>query len=428
MSYIPGLTLHLAGLWLILKSVQARRKAMLHAILAGMALALALGLWFPYILNIPAALLAGWFARSSHGHAPPLLPRERVRLLAMTVVSATAVGVALLVAGAVAGKVSSPPLFMQWIISSGHGYQPERRLLRFPAGLTGSFIYVGDDRLVLKRFIFGDPYAPVRWADLLFTGIWKVLLAFGGFTALLVGLARRREGWPELAVAVCGILLTFLFAVPVYEPSNPNIYLPLYPALIFAVCGLLQQKSGLRVARFGLAVFALALAVVNLKAYGWDFRTTSALAAARARLIREHADGNGDITLLLDEDPLQEHFGRFPLAPENRQGALPTYSVIVPGNKSVLTWRHDTACRILQAWNEGGNAWLSTRLVATRPQPAWRWAEYTDRRVKWVDLPEFFTSLSTVAQIGNEDGFSCVARTEYNQRLLQSYCNAPQPK
>jgi len=429
MSYIPGLTLHFAGLWLILKSVQTARRATLYAILAGIALALAFCLWFPYILSVPAALLAGWLTTSNHNSAPPLLPREqRRRLLAITAVSLTATGAALLLGGAVAGKVSSLPVFMQWIISSGHGYQPGRRLLRFPAGLTRSFIYIGDDGLMLKRFMFGDPYAPVHKADLLFTGAWKVPLVVAAFACLLAGLARRREGWSALAVAVCGILPTFLFAVLVYDPSPSERYLAAYPALIFAVCALLRQSAGFRVTRFGLVVFTFALAAVNLKAYGWDFRTTSALASARVRLIREYADKPGDITLLLDQDPLEQHFWRFPLARENRQGTLPTYVAIVPGNKSVVTWRRDSACRILQAWEDRGNAWLSTRLLAPRPQPGWRWAEYGDRHVKWADLPEFFSLFGTDAQVGNEDGFRRVARTEENRLLLQSYCNAPPPK
>ena len=425
MSYIPGLTLHLAGLWLILKSVQTPRRAAAYAIVAGIALALAFCLWFPYILSIPAALLAGWLATSNHADAPALLPRERGRLLAITVVSASASGAALLLLGAMAGRASSLPALMEWVISSGHGYQPDRRLIRFPAGLTRSFIYIGDYGWMLKRFVFGDPYAPVHWADLLFTGIWKILLVFGGFAGLLVKLARRRDGWPALMVAVCGILPTFFFAILVFDSGSAERYLPLYPALMFAVCGLLQQSTSLRITRSGLAVFALALAVVNLKAYGWDFRTTSASASARAKLIRQHADGHADITLLLDQDPLQQHFWRFPLALENREGKLPTYGAIIPGNKSVLTWRHDSACRILQAWKGGGDAWLSTRLLALRPRPSWNWVEYDDRRVKWVDVPKFFNPLGTDAQIGNEDGFMRVGRTEGNRRLLQRYCNAP---
>jgi hypothetical protein len=249
--------------------------------------------------------------------------------------------------------------------------------------------------MVLKRFVFGDPYAPVRWIDLLFTGIWKVALVFGACAGLLVGLARRREGWPALAVAVCGILPTFLFAVLLYAPDSAERYLPAYPALIFAVCGLVWQTAGLRATRFGFAAFALALAAVNLKAYGRDLRKTSALASARARLIRDHADGQNDVTLLLSGTDRLEEPGRLPFAPMNPQGALrmqntrargqslplapidpqgalPTYEVLEgAGHTSVLTWRHDSACRILQAWNNGGNAWLSTRLLALRPQPGW---------------------------------------------------------
>ncbi len=424
MAYVPGLTLQMAGLWLILKSFQTPPKATRYAILAGTALALSFCVWFPYILGIPATLLAGRLAKSDHGRGSLQLPPKRNRLLAITVMSATATGATLLLAGTVAGKISSLPVLMQWIINSGHGWQLDRRLLRFPTGLTRSFVHIGDERLMLKQFIFGDPYAAVRWADL-FTTIWKILLVFGAFAGLLVGLVRRREGWPALAVAICGILPTFLFGVLVFEPNSPERYLTAYPALIFAVCGLLLLSARFRVTRSALLVFTLALALVNLKAYAWDFRTISASASARARLIRQYAGGHGDITFLLDQDPLDQHFRRFPLARENRPGLLPTYYAFLQGHKSVLTWRHDSACRILQAWNDGGNAWLSTRLLAPRPQLDWKWTEYDDMRVKWADLPGFFNPLATDDQIGNGDGFRRIARTEDNRRLLQSYCSVP---
>jgi hypothetical protein len=453
-AYIPGLTVHLAGLWLILKSVQTSRKAALNALLGGIAVALAFCLWFPYVLSIPATLLAGWFAPSHDGDSQPLAARERGRLLAMAFASAAVTGAALLLAGVVAAKISSLPALIQWMISGGHGYHPAMRLLRSPTGFTRSFIYmaVDDEGVMLKRFVFGDPYAPVRWINLLFAGIWKLALVFGAFAGLLVGLARRRKGWPALAVVVCGILPTFLFAVLIFEPSSEERYLPAYPALIFAVCGLVRQTAGSRATRFGLAAFALALAAVNLKEYGWDVRATSALASARARLIRAHADGHGDVTLLLSSRDRLEEPGRLPFAPINSQaalrarnirarlrgslplapidpqGALRTYEVADPGNNSILTWQHDSACRILLAWNNGGNAWLSMRLLAPRPQPSWNWAEYDDRHIRWVDLPEFFSQLATDTQIGEEDGFRRVARTEDNRRLLQGYCGADFPK
>jgi hypothetical protein len=129
---------HLAGLWLILKSVQTPRKAALNGVLGGVAVALAFCLWFPYVLSIPASLLAGWFAPSCDGDSQPLAARERGRLLAMAFASVAVTGAALLLAGVVAAKISSLPALVQWVIGTSHGYWPARRLLRFPTGFTRS--------------------------------------------------------------------------------------------------------------------------------------------------------------------------------------------------------------------------------------------------------------------------------------------------
>ncbi len=422
-AYIPGLALHLAGLWLLLKSIEARRHPALYAILAGVALALAFCFWFVYVLAIPAALAAGWFAASNGVSIPG---REKARLLAITIATVAATGGLLILSGALICRISSASALVEWIVSSGHGMQQERRLIRFPSGLTRSFLYLSDEGLMLKRFVFGDPYAPVKWKDLLFTGVWKVATVFTGFAALAVGLARRREGRPALAVLACGVLATAGFAVLLFETSQAERYLPLYASLIVGVCGIIRLGAHARTSRAILGLILIVIAVVNLKAYAWDLRKLTNLAADRVRLIRQYAGGSADVVFVLSHrDPVSIHYQRAPLAAENRLSKLPIYDLIVPGNKVVLTWQADAACRVLQAWRAGGNAWLSERVLAARPAPDWGWSEYDDRHVRWVDVYGFFAPMDVDTKVGGQDGFRPLARTEKNQTLLEGRCGRP---
>jgi hypothetical protein len=141
----------------------------------------------------------------------------------------------------------------------------------------------------------------------------------------------------------------------------------------------------------------------------------------------DYRDG-GVAFLLSFRDPVSTYVQKVPFSPLNRQGSLPLFHVIEPGNISVTTWRRDAACRILQAWDSGGQAWLSARLVAQRPKPEWNWAERDDSHVHWVDLPAFFTRFETDGRIGGEDGFLRVASSVSNRQDIREVCASPAGK
>src|SRR6266496_476770 len=55
-SYIPGLSLLLLGLYLLVKDLDPAADSVRTGAAAGIALAGAVGLWFPYVLSVPAVL------------------------------------------------------------------------------------------------------------------------------------------------------------------------------------------------------------------------------------------------------------------------------------------------------------------------------------------------------------------------------------
>jgi hypothetical protein len=310
----------------------------------------------------------------------------------------------------------------QWILASAHGFSPERRWLRFPTGFTRSFLHLGYDGIIIKRFALGDPYAPVSELDLIRTGMWKVAFIFGVFTFLCASMVRRRELWPGLAVFAAGFVPTVAFAILLFDTSEPARYEPAYPSLLVALCGILLLPRNTRISRWSLTAFLVTIAVVNLKAYAWDLRSVTSNVTSRAMLVHERTGHNGVAFLLSFRDPVSSYLQRVPFSPLNEQAALPLFHVIEPGNINVATWKSAAACRILQAWDAGGETWLSVRLLAERPRADWLWVEQDDSRVHWTDIPDFFTHLETDARVGDEDGFSRIARTEINRKTLQKEC------
>jgi hypothetical protein len=425
MSYNFGLAAQLAGLLLILQAVRTPRRSVLYAVLGGVALALSVLVWFPYVLTVPAVLLAGWIVDPARRPEDPFLPAGRMRVIALASAAAALVGLAIFGVGAAIDHITSYAVLRQWIVDSAHGVNPERRLLRFPTGVTRSFLDLGNDGTIMKRFTLGDPYASVGKIDLIRAGVWKVILVFTVLSVLCVTLARRRETWPALAVLAVGFLPSLAFAVLLFETSESARYEPAYPSLLVAVCAVLLMPRNIRVPRWFLAAFLAVLAIVNLKAYTWDLRSIASLTTDRVMLLHEHTAHNGIAFLLSYRDPVSSYLQKLPFSRLNQQAALPLFHVIETGNISVVTWRSAAACRILQAWDAGGEAWLSTRLVAQRPKPDWNWTERDDSRVHWTDLPAFFTRLETDGGIGGEDGFLRVTPTANNRRALQESCASP---
>ncbi len=424
MSYNPGLAAQLAALLLILNAVQAPRRRVLYAALAGVTLALSFLLWAPYVLNVPAVLLAGCFVLPGCRSDAPLWPPSHLRLVALAAATAALVGLAIFGVGVVMDHITSYAALKQWVVNSAHGVGPELRWLRLPTGVTRSFLDLGNDGMIMKRFTLGDPYAPVSKLSLIQSGIWKVILVFVALAVVFVTLARRRETWPALAVLLAGFVPTLAFAVLLFETSEPARYEPAYPALLVAVCAVLLLPSTIRFPRWFLAGFLAVLAIVNLKAYTWDLRSTASTVTDRARLVHECTAPNGIALLVSYRDPLSTYLQRVPFSPLNQQAGLPLFHVIEPGANRVATWRRDAACRILQAWDQGGDAWLSTRLVAPRPEPNWNWVERDDSRVHWTELPAFFTRFEMDRSIGGEDGFLRVAPKTNNRKYLEESCTS----
>ena len=85
--------------------------------------------------------------------------------------------------------------------------------------------------------------------------------------------------------------------------------------------------------------------------------------------------------------------------------------------------KSDFARLAIAAQSKNEPVWVSKRLLAAQPAPAWGWNEGDDPRISWKDLRPFFGSLDYSSDVGGPDGFLQIANSAHNQQLLTEAAN-----
>jgi hypothetical protein len=86
-----------------------------------------------------------------------------------------------------------------------------------------------------------------------------------------------------------------------------------------------------------------------------------------------------------------------------------------------LTWRNIFAAKTLALWDQGGDVWITKRLLHSHPSPEWEWVEGDDPRVTWKDIYLFFAQLEMGQSVGGEDGFVLVQHSPRNEQFLRGF-------
>ena len=137
---------------------------------------------------------------------------------------------------------------MAWVRSAAHGEGRDRQLLRMFFGLPRSFFIMGDDGVLWKQFLFGDPYARVGLSDVLRASTWKIGLFYGAALIGILELVRQQRARGLLFWACAAIVPTLTLAV-LFEAGSVERYLALYPAVFVALAWLLSSRSTTSVSR-----------------------------------------------------------------------------------------------------------------------------------------------------------------------------------
>jgi len=408
-AYVPGLSFLMLGFWLLARDRAEPARPMWRSLAAGVTLGIAVCLWFPYVWAIPAAL------------ASPLLlfdpDRRRLRLtLATTLVCAIfgivsyGIVIALLGIHDLAGLKA-------WITAASHG-QEQGGVARIIFGLPRSWIDMGRDGMFIKRYLLHDPFNPVSAVDLLRLSLWKLALFYLTLGAVAVTLLLSARGRKILALLVLNAVPLLVFAF-FFDGGAVERYFPLYPTLFLALAWTFASEPR-RVWLVAIPlVFIVAAGLTNLRVM-WKSRLDAEqeVVADRVRDLVPNLKPGSRVVVAHLEDELANFRKSYPFHPLNRADRLDVYALVIPGTVRAVNWRQMLAAQAQQAWQSGGEVWVSRRLLAPRPESAWNWVEGDDKRISWTNLSAFFAQLEMGQSSGGNDGFLLLPPSPKNQALL----------
>jgi len=410
-SYIPGLSLLLLGFYILTRCGEGGGNCGANALLAGLALAGAVCLWFPYVLAVPAAV------------ASPLLlfgfTRSRLRL-----VISTGVTVALLVAVAYAvvviGALGIHTLggFKAWMSAASHNTDI-RGVARMVFGFARSFIYMGDDGMLFKRYLLGDPFNRVTSLDLVRLSLFKFGLFYLFLAAVVINLFFSVQGRRSFGFLVLSGAPVILFAIS-FDGGAVERYLPLYPAMFLALSVSISGARSVGFLKYVTYAFIAAVIVTDTAALAnpvLDRRQEAA--ARRISEIVERLKPGSRIVAVNWQDELVNFSRSYPFHPLNRAGSVSIGALVTPGTTGAAQWREGFAAGALATWKRGGDVWVSKRVLSPRPRPEWNWAEGDEKAVSWPDFRAFFWQMEMGESAGGEDGFVLIPPTSRNQDYLE---------
>jgi hypothetical protein len=412
-AYVVGLACLVAGMYFIF-GANERAPGVGSDLTAALMLALAVLFWFPYVFVLPAALAASYFCCG--------FSRWRLRSTGVTLVACAALGLTVYASTVAHLGIRSLAELRSWVMTSGHGQNQlggVRAVARLAFSVPRSFINMDRDGMWLKRYLIHDPYAPVTTRDLFRLSLWKLVIFYGATSIVCIELLRSSRGRMLFLLLVSAVVPILFFALFIFEAGSIERYLPLYP-FIFLACGyVLGAEHVKRVSKLLLVLALIATATVNVNAMRrGKLESEKAAMIARIHELIPLLGANDLVLAINEQDNLAQFRQNFPLDPINRDVKWRSYDVLEINTARLSTWRSDFAERALATWQIGGEVWLPKRVFSSRPNPDWNWVEGDDPRVKWTDLPSFFSRLETGKEVGGEDGFVLVQNSPRNKQIL----------
>jgi hypothetical protein len=421
--YVAALGFLTASVWIVLRAAARGDVRLRDVIASGACLASSVLLWLPFTTVAPGLAMLTLLYGVDWDWKGASFRRRLLRTTQLTGIVCALTGLAYGGAFRLRGYTNMVDL-SRWVAASSHGWQQTLSLARLVFGFPRSYLDLGTDGVMFKRYMLHDPYAGVKLTELLAGTAVKLGLFYGVLGYLVWQLARTSSG--RRLGLICAIPVTgmFLFATVLFEPGSVERYLPLHPFLVMVVASALGQ------ARKGPQAALAVLMVLFSCSQAWarsiwsngprDNRTIARIAPVRPRL-----RGATSVWVISSADPLNAFASARPFHLYNRPTRLPVSAVVMAGLSSAEFWERDFASKSLNSWERGGEVWISNRLLAARPERSWGWTEGDVPSVQWQDLPAFFSRLEFLESLAGPDGFSLVAPSANNRRYLLAFASQP---
>ena len=381
--YVPGIAF--VSLALCVGTLHRRPMALGWAALSGGMLAAGVLVWLPYVLVVPAGLLAIYlFAPGDQAF--------RWRVVVTATATCAVIGIAAYLGAAVAQGIDSLPAFVRWIGESSHGIM-RPGLARVIIGLPRSFVHMGTDGREIRRYLLGDPLNPVSAAQVVALPVWPKLLLFYAVLASVAWYALRRPKGR-------GLLLVFVMAlVPVaglgaaWSGGEEERYLSLFPFLLPLMiwAGWSARREHHRALPVAVGAFAL-LWLSNMWAFNpWVARARSARAEAFLGCMASTLDARSVIIVPEQGDPLVS-FTRDRLDELPRSVGASVIYLLPPRAKQRLPWDGILASVVTTTLGAGGRVWVPAYTLDSIPPRAIGWVEGA-QTVTWSQVRKGFGAL-----------------------------------
>jgi hypothetical protein len=325
----------------------------------------------------------------------------------------------------VSNHITSFGMAHEWYLRSQYGKSQTKGYIRAITGIPRGFFWLGSDGVAWKRLFFerGIGEHGLGFAIRILEMAWKLLAVYLFLALVLLGLLRshahRAAGHKLFAVLLIAAAPVLFFAIVVFEAGPPERYLPVFPILFLSAAHILAYSrqriaSALLIGFFGLMLATNSIALSRVRSRDrWSATATKVAALDRVSSPRDLlflVSYQDDAFRMSEEKPFDPLMLRIPflrVAAELQ-------------NRQLASWQKNDARLILEAWKEGRRVWISKRLLAATPKPDWNWVEGDDARIRWSDLPAFFSRLQTSSECCGDEGYVLLARTPENALLLSS--------
>lgn len=408
-SYVPGLMCYMISVYFALDRRGSRQK--IRASLSGVFLAFSFCFWVAFTWTIPAALMAPLIL---FGFCKTNVLRVGITAIASLVTLFTCFGVAISALG-----IRSVDGLLQWITQAAQGAE-STGVMSVIWGMARSFINLGSDAVLFKRFLHNDPFNPVTPIELLNGSLGYFLLFYlmGGVLAwALYSIASTRSFLYLLMISVIPVLV-FASFIGGGEIEWHLTYLP----YIFVGVALILDRSHNWLIVVMLGTVIVVFSANNLMEMTiWKAAKDRQVELARVEQLLKNTTSADAIFLLTSQDPLDRINDVFPYDPIGGNRMTRFRLVLELASAQTSTWREEFSVRSLSTWEHGGNVWLSVRVLSPSPKREWNWVESDDRKVVWRELPMFFNNLEFGETLGGTDGFVRVLSNESNRRFLEDW-------
>jgi hypothetical protein len=379
--------------------------------LGGVALAAAVLFWLPYLLVVPAVMFF------------QIMERRALRRSIVTGFSFIVLVGFVYLAVIVDLRLTNWHQIWGWIRAGSHGIQISG-VTRAVFGFAQSFINMGDDGILFKRYLLRDKLSPVSVVDLIRLTLSKLALFYTALLSVMAAFVIAKR-WRSLLLLAISLIPVLVFAVR-WAGGAIERYLPLYPFLFLAFAMSLSEHWP----RFQRAVcvgFIAVILIVNI--FNLSRRSNELSEDKTARRISEipsHLlNGASVIFVTHNGDELAHFTRRFPFAPLNRTNIVHVRELIEPGHADLPKWKTTFSRIALTAWAKNGNVWVSQRALNLLPARDWNWVEGDDSRISWFDFNVFFSRLEFGECVGETEGFCLLEPSGDNRGFLDRLANLP---